>query len=355
MNTLRHALWMQERGHQVSIFCVVDSPLFREAKNSKVKLVGVKRNKKNFDFGAAFKLLKLLKRDQIQVVWFRDKRDLSTIGLAKTFSFGKFKILYQQAMQIGVPKTHLIHTIRFKKIDAWITPLHYLADQIKNRTKFNLKKLHVIPLAIDIKEFNAKGLDRPDARAKFGFNANDIVVGVIGRIDPHKAQKFVKDGVVELQKSHPNLKLLIIGNKTAGEWQEYYESLRADIDLNHGDHSIQMLPFMEDVSTFYQAIDIFVMSSAKETFGMVTIEAMLSGKMIAGTGTCGTLELLNEGKFGYYFDWMDVSSLVAALDSIISNPKEAKQKAVHAQIYAKENFSHQIECARIEEVIQGLF
>jgi glycosyltransferase involved in cell wall biosynthesis len=346
---------MQERGHHVSLYCVANSPLFKEASGLKLKLIAIKRNKKNFDFSAAFRLLKLLKKDQVQLVWFRDKRDLSTIGLAKSFSFGKFKILYQQAMQIGVPKTHLLHTIRFKKIDAWITPLNYLADQIKTRTKFNLKKLHVIPLAIDIDEFNSNGLDRTDARAKFGFDEDDIVVGVIGRIDPHKAQKFVKDGVVELQNKHPHLKLLIIGNKTAGEWQEYYETLRADIDLNHSNNSIQMLPFMQDVSTFYQAIDIFVMSSAKETFGMVTIEAMLSGKKIAGTGTCGTLELLNKGKFGYYFNWMNIPSLVAALDAIISNPSEAQQKAELAQAYAKENFSHQIECARIEKVIQGMF
>ncbi|MGY8976988.1 MAG: glycosyltransferase [Cytophagales bacterium] len=33
---------------------------------------------------------------------------------------------------------------------------------------------------------------------------------------------------------------------------------------------------IEDVSVFYNAIDIFALASHSETFGMVTIEAMLS-------------------------------------------------------------------------------
>ena len=354
MNTLRHAKWMAERGHVVNLFCVAGTPLHKEGQMCDIGMFTVKRNKKNFDFKSAYKLSKTLKELKTEIIWFRDKRDLATIGLSKSFCNGKLKVLYQQAMQIGVVKTHLLHTLRFKKIDAWVTPLHYMADQVKNKTRFDHSKIHIVPLAIDVEDFNKKAYGKTEARQKFNLEENDLVVGIIGRIDPHKAQQFVKDTVVELQKTYPEMKLLIVGNKTEGEWQEYYDTLRDDIELNHQNKSVQMFPFMGDVKSFYNAIDIFVMASAKETFGMVTIEAMMAGKIIAGTNTCGTLELLNNEEFGYYFVPNDIKTLKEALGKILSNRSEAEKKAIAAQCYAKGNFTKEIECHKIEEILESL-
>lgn len=354
MNTLRHAEWMKERGHEVLLVCVKSTPLYKAAEKSKIRVITVKRSKKNFDFSSALSLKKILKKEGVEVVWFRDKRDLSTIGMAKTFSMRKRKVLYHQAMQIGVRKTHLIHTIRFNKIDAWVTPLLYLKEQIATRTKFNLKRVHVIPLAIDRQRFAKNGLNREDAREKFGFQSNDVVVGIIGRIDPHKAQQFVKNAVADLMDKHPTLKLLIVGNKTEGEWEDYYKTLKKDVRDNHSNGHVQLLPFMDDVTTFYNAIDVFVMSSAKETFGMVTIEAMMSGKKIIGSNTCGTLELLHDGKFGYYFTPNQPETFKVALLKILNNPLQAEKKSKAAQAYAETNFDHNNECNLLEEVLERI-
>ncbi len=351
MNTLRHAIWMKERGHEVILVCVENTPLWKASFDSNISIRLVKRNKKNFDFSAAFRLKKLLKSDKIDIVWFRDKRDLSTIGMAKTFSFNRIKILYHQAMQIGVNKKHLIHTIRFRKIDAWISPLNYLKDQIATKTNYHLNKVHVIPLAIDKEAFRKNGLSRDKGRELFGFTEEDKVVGIIGRIDPHKAQQFVKDATVELSQNYPNLKLLIVGNKTEGEWEQYYQALATDKDVSK-DEMVKLRPFMKDVATFYNCVDVFVMSSAKETFGMVTIEAMMSGKVILGSNTCGTLELLNDAKFGYYFVPNNKDTYQEALTSALDSWDEALQKAESAKSYAELNFDHHTECSRIEKVLE---
>lgn len=354
MNTMRHAIWMKERGHEVRVYCVKNSSLFEECRAYNIAVNTVNRNKKYVDFKNGYKLYKKLKSSGHDLIWYRDNRDTSVVGLAKLFSRRKIKMLYQQAMQIGVDKKSLSQTMRFKRIDAWIAPLNYLKEQVKSKTNFPPERVHVVPLAIDIEKFRSKLPNRTEAKEFFGFKDTDIVVGIVGRIDPHKAQQFVKDTVVAMQKSYPNLKVLIVGNKTQGEWEAYYNDLSKDIEENHSEGDIKLLPFMEDVGKFYQAIDVFVMASAKETFGMVTIEAMLLGKNIAGTNTFGTLELLDKESRGYYFVPNDKETLVRALKEIIDYPQKAEEKAIAAKEYAEKNFSHLKECEEIENIIKGI-
>ena len=104
---------------------------------------------------------------------------------------------------------------------------------------------------------------------------------------------------------------------------------------------------------FYAAIDIFVMASKNETYGMVTIESMLAGKQIVGTNSAGTKELLNEEKHGYYFEWMDADTLERALHEVLANPDTGDARARLAKEFALQSFSHTLELDQIEELINS--
>jgi D-inositol-3-phosphate glycosyltransferase len=353
MNIYKRALWMQERGHTVHFYCVENSNLHKEAKDSlRVHLIG--KNKKGLDLQNARKLKMFFLDHNIQFVWCTDKRDISVLGSAKKMAKGKFKLLYQQQMQFGIPKKDLWHTRIFIRVDIWISPLNYLKEQLMEQTNFPVERVHVIPLTLDIEQFKRSLPTREKARAFFKLNEKDVVVGMMGRIDYAKSQQFVKDVVADLMPEHSRLKMLMVGNKTEGEWADYYDHLINDIETNHKDGSIQVYPFMKEIGMFYQAIDIFVMASKNETFGMVTIEAMLSEKKIAGTKAAGTEELLNDGQHGYYFNWMDANSLKEALLAILNNWEEANKKAETSRLFAESAFSHNYECEQIEKIMSHL-
>ncbi|MEZ4922351.1 MAG: glycosyltransferase family 4 protein [Crocinitomicaceae bacterium] len=349
MNIFKRALWMKERGHHVFLYCVKDSLLHKEAIDQ-LEIQLINRNKKGLDLKNARALKKSFVAKNIQFVWCTDKRDISVLGSAKKMSSNAFKLVYQQQMQFGIPKKDWWHTRIFRRIDIWIAPLNYLKDQVKEQTKFPIDRVHVIPLTMDIDQFINALPTRIEAREYFNLKESDVVVGMMGRIDYAKSQQFVKDVVSEIMPSYSNLKMLMVGNKTEGEWADYYDHLLRDIQENHADGSIQIYPFMKKIGLFYQAIDIFVMASKNETFGMVTVEAMLAGKKIAGTNAAGTKELLHDGKHGYYFNWIDAPSLKKALIEILDHPDEANKKAETARVYAASAFSHISECEKIEEI-----
>ena len=349
MNTWRHALWMDERGHDVFIFCVAGSKLQKTAEDTGLKVITVKRNKKGLDLRSAIGLKQKLKTHKIQLVWFRDKRDLSVIALTKILSGRKFRVLYQQAMQLGVSKKEFWHTIRFKQIDYWIAPLHYLAKQVKEKTKFPHDKIHVIPLAIDTAGFNKNLPDKEKARNYFNIPESAFVIGMIGRIDPHKAQLFVLKTVKKLQEERGDVHFLMVGDKTKNEWEEYYKEVENKASQNE---RIHLFPFMDKPEPFYAATDVFVMASKNETFGMVTIEAMLSGKIIVGTNSAGTKELIGDEERGAFFEWEDSESLEKALNTVLDKLSVAESRAEKAKAYAEEMFDYRKEIDQIEKVIQ---
>ena len=343
---------MTERGHKCYLFCVEGSPIHQNAEG--VDVVLINRNKKSFDRKNAKIVRKKLESLKVDVLWYNDKRDLSLVALVKAKMKDKIRTLYQQCMQIGIDKKEWWHTARFKRIDYWVTPLNYLKTQVGERTKFDLNKVHVIHQGLDMDAFVNAIPERSQARKHFNLKEDDLVVGMIGRIDFAKAQRFVMDVVSDMQKDHPHLKMLMVGNKTEGEWEEYYNDIVSEIETNHSDASIQLYPFMKDVGTFYSAIDIFVMASKNETYGMVTIESMISGNVIAGTQAAGTEELLNDGQYGYYFNWQDADSLKLALQAILDNPDKAQQKAIDGKDYARGKFSYQSELDQIESLFSDI-
>lgn len=350
---LKRAVWMSDRGHQVHFFCVSDTPLHREVVKSELALSLISRNPKSLALKSGWKLSRRFKALNIELAWCSDKRDISVLGVAKSNCKGKLKLLYQQQMTMGVPKRDFYHTLIFKKIDFWIAPLNYLKRQVGAMTKFPIERVHVVPLAMDVQKFLTELPDRSKARAYFNLDEKDLVVGMIGRIDFAKSQQFVKSVISEMIDERSELKMLMVGNKTEGEWDDYYKVLVKDLEENHSSGDIQLYPFMSEVGYFYQAIDIFVMASKNETYGMVTVEAMLAEKIIAGTKSAGTEELLNQGKHGYYFNWMDAQSLKRALNEILADPEKARQKAVEAKKYAVNQMSHHEELRQVEDIIHN--
>jgi glycosyltransferase involved in cell wall biosynthesis len=59
--------------------------------------------------------------------------------------------------------------------------------------------------------------------------------------------------------------------------------------------------FMADLSCFWQAIDVFVLSSFWEGFGFVLLEAMLARKPVLAFAVSNIPELVADGENGYLF------------------------------------------------------
>ena len=107
--------------------------------------------------------------------------------------------------------------------------------------------------------------------------------------------------------------------------------------------------FRPNPDVFYQAIDVFVMVSENETYGMVTFEALAAGGLVVGAAAGGTAELVQDGHNGLLFPLRDV-----ALHSCLHDQPATRQRVEHAR-FDQWRYSHHQQCSLTEEIIGGLF
>ncbi len=338
MNVFRFCAWLHDAQHHTSLWCVAGSPLAEHAAKSNIQPNFIKRHRKYADLRAASQLARRLSAAQIDVVWIRDTRDMSLMYWVKRFSARKIKVVYQQAMQLGVSKRDFIHTRRFNTIDLWISPLQFLRDQVLTHTRFPAERIRVIPLAIDLQKFT--GLPTHEAaRKQLNLPGAKVMIGTIGRIDPLKGQLTLIRAFARIHEEHKDLQLLIMGDPTRGEGDAYLRQLHAACDALGVSDQVHFLPHQNNVEIAFGALDIFVMASAGETFGMVTIEALAAGCCVVGTNTSGTPELLGNGAHGILFPSNDDTALAECFDHLLNSPLVRTELSQLGQAYAQQTFS----------------
>jgi glycosyltransferase involved in cell wall biosynthesis len=335
MNTLRYAKAFQSEGFQIELYLVEGTTLFQHAIELELPVISIARNKKYFDFKHARQVAKQLAKDEIDIVHFRDNRDLDFLGWVKFFSSRKIKLVYHQAMQLGVPKKDFLHTLRFKRIDAWVSTLNYMQQQVRTHTHFPAEKLHVIPLGTAIESDFI--LSKKEARDVLNLPIEKFIVGVVGRLDEKKGQLEVIQAISSVKESSKNMQVVFIGDKTKNEADAYVQKLQHTIELNHLQEKVSFLPHQSNMQQLYGAFDLVIVPSWEETFGTVTIEAMASGVPVIGSNTAGTAEILGNEKF--LFQPKNSLSLSQIWLEVMNNDELRADWAIQLQHKFQEKYS----------------
>src|SRR5690554_2028848 len=317
MNQLRNAKWMSDRGHKVLIFVQQSSSIHREAIQLGLPVELVKPHRKYYDFINAFRLIRKIKHHKITHLVVRDPRDMSVCAMAKSWAVNKFFLAYFMEMQIGIPKRDLLHTLRYESYDLWSCPLPWLENQVHELTKFPKERTVVIPSGLELDKYLNAAQDK-EAKLLLNLDPNKNYIGLVGRFDAQKGQLLLLRAFNKIKNSVGH-DIVFLGESTHGEKDDYLIQLKMFVEQNQLEDRVSFRPFRNDVETFYSAIDVFVMATKSETFGMVTIEAMASGCRVVGSNRGGTVEILNHGGFGTLFESEDVIDLGLKLLESINN------------------------------------
>jgi len=357
MNVLKLANLLTQKDYQIHLISKKDSTIYQKRSENTFKGTFLLPDvKKYFDFKSAKKIANFLKEKGISKVIVFDNKDLDVTAWAKKLYYKKLKIIYQQQMQIGINKKDLLHTFRFKTIDAWVTPLNYLKEEISQRTKFPVERVKIIPLSVDIYKFIERKYTKEEALKKLGIKPKSTLVGIIGRISEKKGQLFLIESLIKLKEQGIDIELLIFGSPTVNDddSKRYYEKILTVVKENNIEDSVHFVGHNDDISLFYNAVDIFVLASHSETYGMVTVEALLSKVPVVATKSGGTSGLLNYGKFGQLYEFGNHNDFIEKLLFVINNYEKAKETAEKAFVDAKKKYHLTQEADAFDDLLQNI-
>ncbi|WP_107038377.1 glycosyltransferase family 4 protein [Brumimicrobium mesophilum] len=344
MTLLKNASWMRNKGHNVMIIAQHGSRIHQESELLDIDVDFVQQHRKYYDFIKASRLVKILRQHQITHLVFRDPKDMSICALAKTLMFNKLFLAYFTGMQLGIAKRDFLHTLRFSKLDLWSCLLPWLKKQVNELTRFPEEKTKVIPPGLVLnKFFNAPSAS--EAKVLLALDANKKYIGLVGRFDEQKRQLLLLEAFSKI-KSEIEHNLVFLGESTHGESDAYFNKLKDFVSQNNMEKRVHFVPFRNDVETFYAAIDVFVMATNSETFGMVTIEAMASGCKIVGSNKGGTVEILKHGELGELFESGNSDDLASKILIAINDENfDTNRNKEAAKEYDAEKFCDNVEKA----------
>ena len=192
--------------------------------------------------------------------------------------------------------------------------------QIKNISKNNLiirnKELDKKTIVIYNGVAQSNSLKNTSSKENFGFDDNDIIVTLVGRISRLKGHKLMLDVFAKNFTTKENIKLLFVGSPVVG--QEYYlDEIRNSIEKNKINKQVKIFPFTKDLNSIWQVSDIVVLPSTEaESFGLVAVEAMLAGKPVVASNHGGPTEIVLDNETGFLFEPNNENSLAMALEKV---------------------------------------
>lgn len=170
----------------------------------------------------------------------------------------------------------------------------------------------VVPNGVEPTRFAPTPEKRAIQRDAWGVAADDVLVGIVGRLDPQKNHGLAINALQSVQARYTNVRLVIVGEGLA----DYRRSLQDHAaSLRVGDRVIWAGP-ADDMTRVYAAIDIACLPSVAEGFPNVLAEAMSAGLPCVATDVGDAASLV--GDAGWIVPSDDATALASALSDAIS-------------------------------------
>lgn len=180
-------------------------------------------------------------------------------------------------------------------------------------------------------------------------NATKLII--TGAISEKKGQKDAILAVKMLIQEKRDVELLIMGRPvTAG----YLEDLKEIVKDGKLEQRVRFLDFQENPFPAVNQADIVLMCSRSETFGRVTLEAMLLRKPVIGAKSGGITELIREGFNGLLYEPGNHVQLAEKIQYLMGHQDKIKEFGENGYEFAKKNFTKEEFSGKLYKLLMNL-
>jgi glycosyltransferase involved in cell wall biosynthesis len=187
--------------------------------------------------------------------------------------------------------------------------------------------IHVVPAAPggSFRPVSAAVADR--ALVRHGLRRPFLLA--VGNVQPRKNLVRLVEAYGELQRSHPNVQLVIVG--PGGFRSACVQRAIVDRGLSK---SVRLLGYVpeEDLVALYNAAIALVYPSVYEGFGLPVVEAMACGRPVIASNTSSLPEVA--GNAALLVDPFDVAALHAAMSRLLTDSHAAEELGARGLVQA---------------------
>lgn len=205
------------------------------------------------------------------------------------------------------------------------------------------KTLHKINPALHI-IYMPNAVRLPDMPVRHGLK-RPAVIGSMGRFVAKKGFEVLIDAVGLLTARGIRVQCIIGGD---GELREEYQ---AKIDRMHLRSCITLSGWVEDKNAFFDTLDLFILPSHHEPFGIVLIEAMARGVPVISTMSEGPREIIQQGATGLLSPLASADALADAIEQSLNDPAATLARAIHGRASVERDYTIDAMSIRLQQAL----
>ncbi len=235
-------------------------------------------------------------------------------------------VMHEHAILKVLPHQYIADWLLRNKTDVAVSVSEAVSDFLVNGRHVPPEKIRVIWNGIDIDGYrtvDSGGVER--LRTAIGVKQSDTLVGVLTRFREEKGNRFFVAAAEKIHERHPEVHFVAYGDGPQRE------ELVAQVKSSGLGDVFHFGGFVQNVRAALQAMDIFVMPSLAEGFGVALVEAMAAGKPVVATAVGGMKEMVQNGENGILVPPADAAALAEAILSLLDNPAKQRELGKAAQ------------------------
>jgi glycosyltransferase involved in cell wall biosynthesis len=328
---LRLARAARDRGDEVAFVAPERGP-FTELAEREGFRVDVLPLRRSFQLGAAWRLARLLRRRQANVL------HTHTLAAANALS----RVAGRAARVPVVSHLHIENHFR--------PATHRLLAGLDNATARLAARL------VAVSEDTKRAYERqgyPRGRIEVVYNGVELPpdneyrrnepprIGEIARLCDVKGQRELLHALAQV----PGARLVLAGRdlEQGGAFQDALERESERLGVRERVE----FGFREDVPALLETLDVVALPSWTEGLPIVLLEAMAHGRPVVATPVGGTPELVTDGETGLLVPPRDPEALAAALRRVLDDPDLARRLGEAARARVAERFTAAEQARRI--------
>ena len=186
-------------------------------------------------------------------------------------------------------------------------------DGLRERIVQDAGRIVTVPMGVDLTRFSPSLGGPGTLRDALGLRGQALVVGTVARLVPDKGLECFLRMAAIIRAQRTDVKFLIVGE---GPLRQSLEQMAESIGIGP---DVVFAGHRTDIPEMMQAMDLFVLPTRREGFGVVFAEAMAMGKATVGSDIGPIAEVLEDGVTGYLAPADDPKAFAAHALALLSD------------------------------------
>lgn len=188
---------------------------------------------------------------------------------------------------------------------------------------------------------------RTQVASRWNIDPSKNWVAVVGAIQPRKDHHTFLAAAQKVASKRPDVHFLIVGTGA----EHYVRALEKQVAGFNLADKVTLTGWCDEPAMVLAAIDVLVISSEQESFGLTAIESMAVETPVVATRCGGPEEIIGNNRDGYFVDVKDAQEMASRILLLLEDPERRRRFGEAGRAKVLEKFTEERYVRSIENIL----